>query len=80
MPRRVECAQAEPLYKRALAIIQKALGPTHPDVATGLNNLALLYATQGPYAQAEPLYKRALAIREKALYRRIPMWLRALSA
>ena len=59
-------AQAEPLYKRALAIWEKALGPDHPDVATSLNNLAELYGTQGQYAQAEPLYKRALAIDEKA--------------
>ena len=28
-------AEAEPLYKRALAIQEKALGPDHPDVATG---------------------------------------------
>jgi tetratricopeptide (TPR) repeat protein len=60
-------AQAEPLYKRALAIKEKALGPEHPVVATSLNNLAALYDTQGKYAQAEPLYKRALAILEKAL-------------
>ena len=26
-------AEAEPLYKRALAIREKALGPDHPDVA-----------------------------------------------
>ncbi len=38
-------AGAEPLYRRALAIDEKALGPDHPDVARGLNNLAvLLYA------------------------------------
>ena len=60
-------AKAEPLYKRALAIREKALGPEHPDVATSLNNLATLYDTLGDYAKAEPLYKRALAIREKAL-------------
>ena len=59
-------AEAEPLYKRALAIREKALGPDHPDVA-GLNNLAELYDKQGRYAEAEPLYKRALAIDEKAL-------------
>ncbi len=50
-----------------MAIDEKALGPNHPDVATSLNNLAALYATQGQYAQAEPLYKRALAIQEKGL-------------
>ena len=60
-------ADAEPLYKRALAIHEKALGPDHPDVATSLNNLAVLYQAQGRYADAEPLYKRSLAIREKAL-------------
>ncbi|HEV2495519.1 MAG TPA: tetratricopeptide repeat protein [Terriglobia bacterium] len=59
--------EAEPLYRRALATNEKALGPEHPDVATDLNNLAALYAEQGEYAEAEPLYKRALAIAEKAL-------------
>ena len=36
-------------------------------MATGLNNIAFLYHTQGKYAEAEPLYQRSLAIREKAL-------------
>ena len=31
-------ADAIPLYQRALAIREKALGPDHPDVATALNN------------------------------------------
>ena len=60
-------ADAEPLFKRSLAIREKALGPDHPDVAQSLNNLAELYQAQGRYADAEPLYKRSLAIREKAL-------------
>ncbi len=55
------------LYKRSLAIREKALGPEHPNVAQSLNNLALLYDAQGKYAEAEPLYKRALAIYEKVL-------------
>ena len=59
--------QAEPLYKRSLAIREKALGPDHLKVAATLNNLAELYTTQGRYAEAEPLYKRSLAIWEKAL-------------
>ncbi len=53
-------SDVEPLYQRALAIWEKALGPEHPDVATSLNNLAALYRVQGEYAQAEPLYQRAL--------------------
>ena len=60
-------AEAEPLYERALAIWEKALGPDHPDVALSLNNLAGLYRAQGAYERAGPLYERALAIREKAL-------------
>ena len=36
-------------------------------MARSLNNLALLYKTQGHYAQAEPLYKRSLKIYEEAL-------------
>ena len=54
-------------YKRALAIREKALGASHPDVAQTLNNLAVVYQEQGKYADAEGLYKRALAIYEKAL-------------
>ncbi len=60
-------AEAEPLYKRSLEILEKALGAEHPDVATSLNNLAEVYRAQGRYAEAEPLYERSLAIREKAL-------------
>src|SRR5262245_138444 len=58
-------ADAEPLYKRSLAIQEKTLGPNHPNVASLLNNLAELYEAQGRYADAEPLLKRSLAIREK---------------
>ena len=51
VPAQGQYAQAEPLYKRALAIKEKALGPDHPDVATSLNNLAELYQAQGQYAR-----------------------------
>jgi tetratricopeptide (TPR) repeat protein len=59
--------EAEALYKRALAVSEKSLGPDHPDTATSLHNLAYLYHRQEKYAEAEPLYKRALAVSEKAL-------------
>jgi len=59
--------KAEPLLEKALAARESFLSSDHPDVATGLNNLALLYKNQGRYESAEPLYRRALAIREKAL-------------
>jgi CHAT domain-containing protein/Tfp pilus assembly protein PilF len=59
--------EAIPLAQRSLAIREKALGTDHPNVATSLNNLALLYDSQGKYAQAEPLHQRSLAILEKVL-------------
>ncbi len=43
------------------------MGPEHPAVAAGLNNLGGLYHAQGKYAEAEPLYRRSLAIVENAL-------------
>ncbi len=57
--------QAEPLYKRSLAIAEKALGPDHPDVATVLENYAQLLRATKRKAEARKLEKRAAAIREK---------------
>ena len=56
-------AQAEPLFKRSLAIKESALGPDHPTVATGLENMAALYRKTGRKGEAEALEKRATAIR-----------------
>jgi tetratricopeptide (TPR) repeat protein len=60
-------AQAWPLYERALVIREAALGPEHPDTATSIEGMALLYQAQGDFAQARPLFDRALAIRVKVL-------------
>jgi Tfp pilus assembly protein PilF len=56
-------AQAEPLYKRSLAIMEKALGPEHPAVATSLENMAVLFRKTGREKEAKALEKRAAAIR-----------------
>ncbi|MVT51183.1 tetratricopeptide repeat protein [Bradyrhizobium yuanmingense] len=63
---------AEPLYKRAIALMEKSLGSDNALVAAELTNLAALYQRQGRFAEAEPLFKRALAVREKALPREHP--------
>ncbi len=55
---------AEPLYRKTLAIAEKALGKTHPEVAICLNNLASLLQATNRHAEAEPLMRRALAIDE----------------
>ena len=39
--------EADESTRRALAVWEKALGPDHPDVATGLNNLAQLLQVRG---------------------------------
>ena len=57
--------RAEPFYQRALSIRERALGPTHPGIASSLDNLARLYEAQGQYSQAEPLYQRALMLGSK---------------
>eukprot|EP00959_Pyramimonas_sp_CCMP1952_P303380 6348928-Pyramimonas_sp.AAC.1 len=56
---------ALPLYGRSLAIDEKVYGKEHPEVATDLNNLAVLYENMGKYDDALPLYERSLAIDEK---------------
>ena len=53
-------AEAEPLYKRALAIAEKALGPDHPLVATILGNLERLYYDEDRHVDARPLVLRAV--------------------
>src|SRR5260370_396472 len=58
--------EAEPLFRRALAIIEKSYGPDHPDVATNLSNIASLLLETNRPGEAEPLFRRALAIDEKS--------------
>ncbi len=59
-------AQAEPLYQRALAIVEKALGPEHPDVAQSLENYAALLRQTARADEAERMEARAKAIRAKS--------------
>lgn len=50
-----------------LKIDEKALGTDHPEVATDLNNLALLLQAQNKYTESEPLLRRAVQIFETVL-------------
>lgn len=52
-------------YEAELQAREATFGPSHPDVAESLSNLAILYNQRGDYAKAQPLYERALAIWEK---------------
>ncbi|NQT37757.1 MAG: tetratricopeptide repeat protein [Planctomycetes bacterium] len=59
--------EALPLAIRAVRICQRALGSEHPDYATNLDNLALVYQARGEYVKAEPLYFQALDIKRTVL-------------
>jgi CHAT domain-containing protein len=48
--------------QEALAIRKQVLGEQHPDYAQCLDNLALLYGSQGDYGRAEPLFRQGLEI------------------
>ena len=58
-------AEAEPLYQRALAIWEKALGPEHLHLAKGLQNYAALLRKTGRGSEATKMEARAKEIRAK---------------
>jgi tetratricopeptide (TPR) repeat protein len=60
-------AEAEEMYIRALRGYDKAWGLEHTSSLDTINNLGMLYATQGKMAEAEEMYARALRGYEKAL-------------
>ena len=59
-----EPAAAEPLYRRALAILESTRDPGHPDLAQSFNSLGLVLLAEARYAEAESAFQKALAIRE----------------
>ena len=48
--------------RRALAINEKSFGPSHPNVAICLANLAFLFLATNRISEAEPLLRRHLLI------------------
>ena len=60
-------AEAEPFYKRALAISEKALGPAHPNLAPTLNGLGVVFREMSRYDDAGAHFRRALNILETAV-------------
>lgn len=53
---------AERLLREAAAVQEATLGPLHPDLASTLNNLALVYEQTNKIEDAEQSYRRAHAI------------------
>jgi tetratricopeptide (TPR) repeat protein len=58
--------KAEPLYRRALSLAEKASATDNADLETSLSNLAAVYDALGRYSEAAPFHRRALALREKS--------------
>ncbi len=58
-------AKAEPLYQRAVAIMEKALGTDHPNVATSLENYAELLRNMNRETEAARMEALAETIRAK---------------
>ncbi len=67
LAQRQRLAEAEPLLRRALAILEKHLGPNHPDVATALINISVVHAVKLDEEEnpAGPMLARAVAILER---------------
>ena len=67
-----EDAEALPIAMQVAEIEKELFGESHPEYATGLNNLALLYARKGDYARAKLLFSQCTDIyRQAALERTI---------
>ncbi len=60
--------QAEPLYKRALAIGEKVLGPDHPNTLTILRNYVNLLSVTNRVTEAKALLARLQASQPKRVW------------
>jgi tetratricopeptide (TPR) repeat protein len=58
-------SEAEPMYKRLLALWELVGGADHPMLSLTLDKMVEFYLEQKRYEEAAPLSKRALAIRAK---------------
>ena len=59
-----DVTEAASLYERALALTRRVLGPSHPEVAATLHNLAILRESMGRSDEARALWAEARTILE----------------
>lgn len=64
--------EAEHLYLKALFAREQALGPSHPDIAHSLDDLAGLYRRHRKFEAAQELCQRTLELRRQTLGRQHP--------
>ena len=65
-------AEAEPLYRRSLEVLEGALGVEHPELVDSLLGLARIRKDQGRSAESIELFERALRLREIVYTRNHP--------
>lgn len=61
-----EFPRAERLLRDGLRLQEEALGPSHPDLASTMNNLAVVCESLGQLDEAERLYRRATSVARAA--------------
>ena len=59
--------QALEYHQRALKILLTVYGEEHPNTASSLNNIGLVYRAKGDHVQALEYHQRALKIAQKVL-------------
>jgi tetratricopeptide (TPR) repeat protein len=72
--------EAQVQMERVLDLRRQAFGEDHPDTATAMQNLAVLFAQTGKASQAEPLFAKALEVRRRVLGEEAPLTLSSLSS
>ena len=65
--------EGESHFQRSLGILNKAVGPEHPEVANTLLEYGNLLRKQGRYQEAESRYEGALKMAEKLLGLNAPL-------
>ncbi len=58
---------AEKFYRESLAMNRRLLGDKHPEIANGLENVAMSLQDKGDLAGAETLYRQSLEMRRELL-------------
>ncbi|MBC7929459.1 MAG: CHAT domain-containing protein, partial [Rubrivivax sp.] len=71
--------RALPLFRRALAIREKVLGPNNSSVAATLVSIAAVHNDRKEYVEAVALYERALKIVEQSVGTDTPLYANVLS-
>ena len=61
---KVKSQEAEPIYERALMILEKTAAPDDHQLLTVMDGLAYIYSIQERYPEAEKLYRRVLPLKK----------------